>query len=158
MSDNRQYLPSTHQYFPSIHQPITHQPINPSSHHPINTSHQPINPSILPINPSTHPINPSIHVCYVCYVHSIKNARIGAWVPGRAVPLCLGRHPWVPGAPPGAPWEGGPAQSLRTTFWQATLGIASKFISILNRCLIVLGSFWALSWESFSVVWAPLSA
>ena len=33
---------------------------------------------------------------------------MGAWVPGRAVPWCLGRLPWVPGAPPGGSLGGVP--------------------------------------------------
>ena len=33
---------------------------------------------------------------------------MGAWGPGRAVPWCLGRLPWVPGAPPGGSLGGGP--------------------------------------------------
>ena len=65
--------------------------------------------------------------------------RMGAWVPERAVPWCLGRLPWVPGAPPGAPWGGVPAQSLRVTLCPATFGFASKFMSILMSMFDPLG-------------------
>ena len=33
---------------------------------------------------------------------------MGAWVPVRSVPWCLGRLPWAPGAPPGGSLGGGP--------------------------------------------------
>jgi hypothetical protein len=45
---------------------------------------------------------------------------MGAWVPGRAVPWCLGRLPWAPGVPPGGSLGGGPGPMSAAQKWVST--------------------------------------
>ena len=70
---------------------------------------------------------------------------MGAWVPGRAVPWCLDRLPWIPGAPPGG---GSRPQTTRTTSGTRTLEFVFKLMSILvsifDRFGIDLGSLLGL--------------
>ena len=56
----------------------------------------------------------------------IKNVRMGAWVPGRAVPWCLGRLPWAPGASPRSSLGGGPGPKSEARWLPSPLGFRIK--------------------------------
>ena len=85
--------------------------------------------------------------------------RTRAWVPGRAVPWCLGRLPWAPGAPP----RGGSRPKLQgpipTTSTCRPIKSASKFRSILIsffcRFGVDLGSFLGVMFDHVGAFFGP---
>ena len=92
----------------------------------------------------------------------VYTARMCAWVPGRAVPWCLGRLPWVLGAPPGGSRGRGPGSKLQGSlpatsahFQLSTLQIRIKiyvdfddeFWSFWGRSWVPLGGHFRSSWR-----------
>ena len=71
---------------------------------------------------------------------------MGAWVPGRAVPWCLGRLPWAPGAPPRGSQGGGPGGKFAGRWWSCLL-----WIRIKNHV-----DFDVDFWSSWGPSWVPL--
>ena len=65
-------------------------------------------------------------ICSCCLERT--HGCLGAWEAGPGVP---GPLPWAPGARPRGPRGGVPAESLRTVGGYASLGFASKIISML---------------------------
>ena len=82
---------------------------------------------------------------------------MGAWVPGRAVPWCLGRLPWVPGAPPGSSQVGvcGPmseSQSVASTHGfriKIYVDVDIDFWSFWGRSWVPLGGHFRSCWRLF---------
>ena len=85
--------------------------------------------------------------------------RTRTWVPGRAVPWGLGRLPWAPGAPPRGSQGGFSAQCLRVTYRRASLGFASKIMSMLmsifGRLGVHLGSLLGSCWGHVGAFFVP---
>ena len=71
---------------------------------------------------------------------------MGAWVPGRAVPWCLGPLPWTPGAPPGGSLGGGPDPNYKDQKWAGAPWIRIKIYVDFD---VDFGSSWGRSWGSF---------
>ena len=72
--------------------------------------------------------------------------RTRAWVPGRAVPWCLGRLPWAPGAPPRGS-QGGVLGPMSADRWSECL----PWIRIKNHV-----DFDVDFWSSWGPSWVPL--
>ena len=68
---------------------------------------------------------------------------MGAWVPGRAVPWCLGRLPWAPGASPRGSPGGVPAPNYKGQSPSSTFQIR---IEIYVDFDIDFWSVWGRSW------------
>ena len=68
---------------------------------------------------------------------------MGAWGPGRAVPWCLGRLPWVPGAPPGGSLGGLPGPMSAGQFRSGPIGFRIKVYVDLD---VDFWSYWGRSW------------
>ena len=64
---------------------------------------------------------------------------MGAWVPGRAIPGCLGCSPGPLGRVPGGSQVGFPAESLQAVGGYASCGFALKIMSILMSIFGRLG-------------------
>ena len=73
----------------------------------------------------------------------VQNARTCAWVPGRAIPWCLGRLPWVPGAPPGGSLGGVPGPMSAGQFRSGPIGFRIKIYVDLG---VDFWSYWGRSW------------
>ena len=71
---------------------------------------------------------------------------MGAWVPGRPVPGCLGRSPWVPGARPRGS-QGGVPVPMSAARWSLCL----PWIRIKNHI-----DFDVDFWSSWGPSWVPL--
>ena len=89
-----------------------------------------------------------------------------AWVPGRALPGCLGRSSWAPGVRPRASQGGVPGRMSEGQKWLSLLWIRIKnhvdfdidFWSSWGRSWVPLGVILGSCWRLFRPKWVPDSS